>query len=50
MHHHKKEQFEEICELVKSVDANGDAIMQTLQLRSISEKFRVNVKEEKQLR
>lgn len=50
MHHHNKEKFDEICELIKSVDTNGDAIMQTLKLRTISEKFRITVKDEKLLR
>lgn len=50
MHEHNKKQFEGICELIKGVDANGDSIVQTHQLRTISEKFRGTVKEEKQLR
>lgn len=50
MHHNIKEKFDEICELIKSVDSNGDAIMQTLKMRTISEKFRVNVKDDKLLR
>lgn len=48
--HHMKEKFEEICELIKSIDSNGDAILQTFKLRTISEKFRVNVKDDKLLR
>ncbi|CRK95766.1 CLUMA_CG009223, isoform A [Clunio marinus] len=47
MHHSNKEIFEEICDLISDVDCNGDAIMQTLKLRTISEKFRTIVKDEK---
>lgn len=50
MHHHNKEKFEEICELIRNVDTNGDAIIQTLKLRTISEKFRIAIKHEKLLR
>lgn len=50
MHHHNKEKFEEICVLIKNVDTNDDAIMQTLKLRTIGEKFRSAIKDEKLLR
>lgn len=50
MHHNSKEKLEKICELIKNVDANGDTIMQTLKLRTINEKFRDAIKDEKLLR
>lgn len=45
MHHHK-EAFEEICELITNVDSNGEAISQTLQLRTICDKFRLYIADE----
>lgn len=50
MHHTNKERFEEICELIKNIESNGDAIRMTLKLRTINEKFRLAVKDEKLLR
>lgn len=50
MQNTEKEKFEEICELIRSVDSNGDAIRQTLKLRTISEKIRVILQDEKIVR
>lgn len=49
MHPNTKEKFEEICELIKSIDVDEDAIVQTMKLRTVSEMFRSAVKDEKHL-
>lgn len=50
MHHHHKEKFEEICELIKGVDANGDSIRHSNMFRTISDKFHKTIKDDKLLR
>lgn len=49
MHHHNKENFERICELVMNVYKNGDSIVQTMRIKAISEEFIRIIADEKAL-
>lgn len=50
MHHHNKEAFEEICELVGDVEPDADGIRQSKSIEDVSKKFLDAIQDDKQLR